>query len=298
MLQWRRLTNGLAIAALAFACMAADPAPDEQSAGWRKKFDEVYRLADDEVVKFIQPPFIAERNDYCRHQFTDNPNAPLATDTWSLVFRWDKGKAQFRSVSSLPGTVGHIIGSVGIEPVDLEISDDLRSAAAPGDWIVRKGVKPEQLLAKVQQILRERLDRRIKFERVKVRKEVLVASGRYEFHALPGAPWDADGGVHLFCGPNLPAQADDGNGGGTGDMANFLNHLGERAGMKVIDETTDKPKKVDYRFHSTSHDASRNANQRESLLKHVTDQTSLTFTSEEREVESWRITDEGGPVGL
>lgn len=299
--KWRVPGCAIGIAAVIFACLAAEPSQDNSGADWRGKFDEVYRLGDDEVVRFIPRPFIPDRNAYCRHQFTDNPNAPLETDSWSLVFRWVKAKAQFWSVSSLPGTVGRIIESVGIERVDLEMSDDVRNTPAPGDWIVREDAGPRRLLPKVRDILLERFDRRIKFERVKVRKDVLVARGRYAFHAFRGAPAN-DTNVHLFCGETFPVPADGPQvGGGGGNVAKFLRHVAERAGMKMIDETTptpETPATVSYRLHGSSWDAKDDAEKRESLIKNVEAQTSLALTVEQREVEIWRITDEGEPVGL
>ena len=149
----------------------------------------------------------------------------------------------------------------------------------------------------MRDILRERHDRRLKFERVMVRKDVLVARGRYKFNALPRAP-EGDGKVHLFVGDGFPDPPDGPRvGGGSGTVAELLSHVGHRAGMKVIDEAAETSRRVSYSFHPSS-DPTLNGAQRDSLLKHVSAQTSLTFAVEPREVEVWRITDEGPPAGL
>ena len=132
----------LAVVSVLVACVGAGSAGDEAPADWRKKFDAVYRLEDDEIVKFIPPPFIPERELYCRHQFTGNPNAPLNSDGWSLAFQWKDGKAQFWSVSSLPGTVGRVIKFVGIDPMDLETDAAFSDIPVPVDCIIRRDAKP------------------------------------------------------------------------------------------------------------------------------------------------------------
>src|SRR5688500_11369728 len=80
---------------------AAEPAADEAKPEWRKKFEEVYRLDDDEVVKFIPPPFIPERELYFRHEYRSGPDTPVKADGWSFVLVVDDAnKRARRSISS------------------------------------------------------------------------------------------------------------------------------------------------------------------------------------------------------
>jgi hypothetical protein len=55
---------------------------------WKQRFEQIYRLDDDQILKRIAPPFIPERKDYCANESLD-PRHPEGPAT--MVLRWRDG---------------------------------------------------------------------------------------------------------------------------------------------------------------------------------------------------------------
>ena len=278
------LAFGLCAGADEPAKKAAEAAPE-----WQAGFDARYRLADGENAKLIRPPFTAERGAFHRA----NAHPSLYETPGQYGFRWKNGKAERWSWSTAPGTVTSALEAAGVEAVDLDGTRDLFDLPVPGDWIVREGADREDILADVQRALAEATDGRIKIEPGKIEKDVVVARGRYAFKSWPGAPRDPDN-IHIFTDE---IDLEEGSGGGTDSLAGFLRHVASVIGQKLIDETDPHPGEVEWRNNRSAHDATKTPAQRDRLLQNITDQTSLKFTVERREVDVWRVTDAKGEAG-
>ena len=296
-----RIAASLTIAVVAVAYRhgaTASGATEPDRPAWRAKFDEVYRLGDGEVVKLVSPPFIPEREQYYRREFAkDSDTRAEALAKWSFEFRWAKAGLQFRSLTAGEQTLAGAIALAGINPFDLEFKtgDGARYAPIPGDWIVREGAKPDDVLAAVLEILRERHQRHVRVERVGVEREVIVARGAYEFKPPAGAPEKAD--VRLFTGdPSDPR--DERVGGGTGTLGDLLGAVERAAGMRVVDRCNAHLEKIGYAVHLSASEAAAR-DKVAALLENVAAQTSLTFQVEKRKMPVWRVTDTGEePEGL
>jgi hypothetical protein len=264
--------------ALADAPLETKPPP------WRAAFDSVYRLSADEVVKFVPAPFVAERDDYYRKEFSKGANtAPDTVARWQFTFKWTAKGLRFESLSAGEGRVGSVIPLAGIEHVETDFHDQLGRVVMHGDWIVRDGVPREQVVAAVESIIRKQLSRDIHIARTRAEREVVVARG-----ACKPRPGGKDGRVHIK-GVPIRKQVDDETGGGSGDFADFLRTLGTCAGLKVVDETTNRPKQVAYAIHLSAAEARDDSTRRDLVLGAVAEQTGMDLKVERREIDVWQV---------
>jgi hypothetical protein len=281
------LTLALAIAISAINASAAFA----ETPAWREKFDAVYRLEAGENAKFIPAPFIEEREAYHREAHPHISNCP-----GQYGFKWKDGKL-LRQASwwSAPGTVASALTKSGIERVDLDGAGGVYDMEVAGDWIVRDGATREQILADIERILGEVTGGKVKVQRIKLEKDVIVARGTYKQKLLtePAPPREPKD-VHLFVN-NVDPQ--EGAGGGVGTLDQFLRRVAQVAGMKVINEAEPHKGKVSWTNNHDADDAQKSSDQRELLLKHVAEQTSLDFRIERRTVDAWRVTDTSGTAG-
>jgi hypothetical protein len=275
--------------ALAAACFAADEtkANAGEAPAWQGRFQEVYRLVDGENAKLIPTPFIPERADFHRQQ---RPNLSIAGQ---YRLRWAPGK-DFQHVTwDSEATVATALSVAGLDVSDLEGLRGVLDLDVPGDWVARAGAPRDAILADVQRALAKATDGRIRIEHARVEKPVIVARGRWAFKRLPNAVRQSQK-VHLFT-DTLDAQ--DGAGGGSGSLAAMLKYIGHVADQKMIDETEPHMGKVTWKNNASAGKAARTPEARDQLLKNISDQTSLTFVTENRTVDVWRVIDTTGKAG-
>lgn len=55
---------------------------------WRQRFEEVYRLEDNRILKRIAPPFIPERRDYYVNEHSRQASA-ISTSPDRFIFHWN-----------------------------------------------------------------------------------------------------------------------------------------------------------------------------------------------------------------
>jgi len=284
MKQSRGWTAGLLILFVALIAGAEEPVPQ-----WRQKFDEVYRLEENEILKRIEPPFIPERMDY--YQTTDRSQAqaiPKGPDyycfhwngslhTWGMGFVGEGGL-------TLSGVIQSVLD---IQPYEFEGPGKLLSTTLKGDWIIKPDALPEEKLEALAAIYQKATNRQIEFQLEKVQRDVIVASGDWTFDTKEGR-----GQVILFAdkGDNKT-----GGGGGSGSMSEFFQRLGSLMNLQVIDETTTKaPQNFQWRTCHSSYvtrekDPEKRARQTVKLLEVASRQTGVKFQRTQREVEVWMV---------
>jgi hypothetical protein len=279
------------VLAFAIAMLALDAATAFAQTPALQKLEETYRLADGENAKLIPPPFSDERAAYHREAHPGVTNCP-----GQYGFKWKDGKLLRRaSWWSEPGTVASALSKAGIEGVDLDGLTDLFDMPVAGDWIVRDGATREQILADVERILDKTTDGKIKVQKIRVEKDVIVARGKYEQKLItdpppPREPKD----VHLFVN-NLDGT--EGAGGGGGTLDRFFKRVAQVAGMKIVNEAEPYKGDVSWTNNRDADEAQKSSEMRERLLKHVSEQTSLEFRIEKRKVDAWRVIDTTGKAG-
>lgn len=258
---------------------------------WQRRFYEVYRLADNEVLKRIAPPFIPERMEYCNSE-RKRPRAPDR-----ITFHWDGQLRNWGMAFGDFATLGSILnGVLQLKSHEYDGPKSLLDIELPGDWIIRDEASQEAKLRALEQLVAGELGHRIRFERHSVEREAIIATGEFRFHPSVGTYENTS--VHLYASGTDP---DERAGGGTADsLHEFLQTLGNRVNMPVIDQTEASVQgRIPYRHHRSSYlgeipDEQERAKQLGLILAHLTEQTELQFEIRIEPVPVWHVVEETG----
>lgn len=271
---------------------------EEAAADWEPRFHEVYRLEDNEVLKHIPPPFIPERAAYYRHSSPGQAEEiPRSPDMFQ--FHWNGQLKQYGMMfAGGRVTLVSALGAVGFERHEYDAPAGLLKARLPGDWIVRTTSDKQQRAAALEPILSKQLNRRIRITRRMVDRDVIVVRGEYQYQPLPEVGIQRFQSVHIYADI---LDADEGAGGGTASLADFLAHVGDHMNMPVIDETT-ADSQVVWRNHKSSRlrdmpPGPAKFAKVDQVLKNLARQTSLQFVRERRQMPVWYIEDASQPQG-
>jgi hypothetical protein len=260
-------------------------APATNPADWRTAFYNAYALAPDQNLKFIPPPPLPERQRYLHE--VENIDTPMPFIQW----RWINGtlKREWMMAHGPPGVDlpsvlmacanldGHHISIVGIPDIN-----------ANGDWIVRDGATTEAILADLHTILLQQFKIDVRYERIEVIKDAMIATGRYHLRRIPDA---TIGDLQIFADVlDHPKPGDSVEGGGTTSPADLWSMLGGMLGIPIVDEANHEPKKIAWALsHSIVH-ADTELARRQQILDNITKQTGLTFKQEKRAFTTWKLT--------
>jgi len=276
------------------------PRPDFREV-YRAEFEKVYRLEKGQVLKRISPPFIPEREIYYlvehEHQARHIRTPP---DYFTFHFAEEKGLRNWGlGFGNGTRTLASVLeNTLGMKSYQYEGPRALLSLDLPGDWVVRPDAPESEKLVALGRIASEAHGRLLRFESREVERDVIVATGTFNLTPFDGA---ADkGSVHLFVGK---PDADGGGGGGSGDFTKFLETLGTRVGLAVIDQTHSPPP-IDRIFwrHDPSAYLSRESpgpakdGKVTELLGTLSKQTGLKFERARRKVPVW-VLSEGPAAG-
>ena len=258
---------------------------------WRKKFDQVYRLQEGEYLKRIAPPFIPERLEYYamdhKSQAQSIPEGPNV-----MTFDWD-GSLFRRKMAFGPGSwnwnVAMVLHDViGLTSNDYDCPAELLNMEMPGDWIARKDAEAENLLQDLGKILETQFNKKVKIERRHAEQDVFVARGRFDFKPMNRATNPIILNVYVE-----KADTKVGGGGGVGSVSEFLRGVGDKIGIPIIDQSDPGGtySHLNWRCHMDLRDKRLKTDpvMIDKVLKHISDQTSLTFRKERRPVEVWVI---------
>jgi hypothetical protein len=263
---------------------AGPPAPVGDQEQALKAFLDEYRLAPGQNLKRIPPPRPAGAGVWSQRQ---NP-APLGDvngiqaivlgwrDPDELEVRiWMSGRKEGWSIRSLPDLL-----KMDLDPLDIEGDPDILETELSGDWIVREGVPPEQLIQPLEAILQRAVRRRISVTLRRVERDVVVARGRFRPSPLPG---HAEGDVEVYAHEVL---RDEDAGGGRGAFSSFLNAVAHWIDRRIVNEVESPPERlVTWRYNRRwppTEQTRREDHDEALVLKHLQEQTGLTFTREKR----------------
>ena len=293
-----RINNTLleALRAALPTCKIRDPqrSRDYPMSAWRKKFEEVYRLEDKQILKRIAPPFIPERRDYYVNEHSTQASA-ISTSPGIFAFHWDEKLKNWGLSFTSKFDLNFILSFVlRLKSFQYDGPEELLNIELPGDWIIRDEVSQETKLRAIEQLIAEELNRTIQFEKRTVERRVIIATGHFKFQ--PPFETYENKSVHLYADKLDP---DEGSGGGTADSVNdFLLRLGSLVDMPVVDHTEpSKGIKIPYRHHRSSYlrrikDKAEKSTKLDTLLINLTRQTELQFRIERRPAEVWFVTEQ------
>ena len=280
-------------------CKTFDPqrSRDYPMPEWRQRFEAVYRLEDDQVLKCISPPFIPQRRDYYLN--AEKVQAQhISRSPDHFTFEWT-GKLKKWGMGFGNGNrpLGRVLGIDLIVDRDrFEGPEELMQIQVPGDWIVREGISVGEKLKVLEKILTDELGRNIRFVKRTVERQAIVATGRFKFRPLPTAKdnkW-----VHVFVGDFDPDAG--GSGGTASSVADFLGAFGDDLDIAMINQTESSGQiQIPYRNHLNrlSSSLGRMADQTEKarmlamVLDNVSRQTNLQFEVTRRPVEVWHVSE-------
>lgn len=276
-------------------------------AGWRDRFNQAYSLADGEVLRWVRPPFIPERQYHMQERPRDSKASP-GSRPQSLSFRWNgalhasDGGTQECTLESVLRDLGR---ERGLHKYEMGGPIPLLQLRLAGDWIVRANTSMEQRVSALERVLEQELERSIRCVRKSVEREVIVVRGRYERRPLEGRVQtdpiyllaETDPCEARILGPSTQAS-----------VAELLHRVGERFNRPIIMETqglddvsvqfvlcmsyllSGKKEPVDGGPFPIPLGANLDP-----VLANLARQTSLEFSRQMRSFDTWLVTEVGVP---
>jgi len=274
-------------------------AQEGADAAAKKAHDELakaYALQDEEVLKCVKPPYLAARQDWWRLVHAPRYNGTLDDAPSNMVLRWHKGELKhWSSTIAFGPNLAELLPTLApLQPEEIEGDQDLlktiQDADGDGfkerfgvDFIAREGAPAEKIVASLEKILRAEFALPVKMTFREVERKVYVASGKYRFVPVKGR---ADDRIEVY-GKKLVDPKSGGHG--RGNCAEFLRRAGTFIGKRIIAGKIEGLPQGQLQWHENYLAAFTEAEQQEardpvSVLKHLTEQTGLTFTEETRSV--------------
>jgi RNA polymerase sigma factor (sigma-70 family) len=258
------------------------------SPGWMKGFEQHYRLADGEALKRIAPPYPSERSDYWM-------NSPFGYQSAKDSHRFKNGEwDEPYGIGTDPIELRQVLNEViRLKSYESEGADELLVTKIAGDWVYRDGAPRATLIAALANVLRVQGGPRLDIERRAVEREVIVVRGRFEVRPIEAG--EEGKRIQLFAERALPPPLN--STPWTGGLRKLLDLAGDRAGIRFVDESQAAADlKLEWRDHLLFDRTLRaqNAGDRRAaidrLIGNLAQQTSMTFTREQRKVEVWFVT--------
>ena len=251
-------------------------APSVAPVDWKDQFNRTYGLADGEIAKLVAPPYGSEREAFMRDRGLDW-NTPQQT----FIFQWD-GEPRWISAAMNSNLERTLRLGVRLKPHEYHDPQGLLKSVVTGDWVFRKGATTEAMLDGVAGILSERLGRAVRFEKRRMRREVVIARGTYAY-----SPWVTGPGETVMAADQAEPPQASGIHVERGTLAGFFDAM-EGVGAGDFDDQTDSSGAPVAWAVLLSPQPDR-AN----LLANLSKQTSLTFNVETREVDVWEVVTDG-----
>ena len=257
-------------------------------------FEILYAIPDGSVLHRVSSPPPAEA--LKRYESAAGPAqvAAMPEVPSGNIWKSDGENIELKS-SSFGGPEGHSLFNlieflVGVKMSELHGDAELWTKRVPGDFVVRTGATPEQLVADLERILNAEMNLNATLGFEEVERDVYVATGK--FVARPAGPAAQFPGKPLQYQLYGHKQAEfPMDGWGTFD--DFLKTVSIRVGCWVVNEAEDTPAgkivwalsydNLDQTTWETIPPKTFSANAG-LVLKHLNDQTGLRFTRAKRKV--------------
>ena len=258
-------------------------AQDDQRA--LEEFLEAYRLAPGQVLRRVPSPRPEGFRAWWKSKYPKRGNQPDRFG--AMVFRW-RDPDRLENWGSTTGegySLRQLLRYLEANIYEAEIDGDreLLETIVTGDWVYRDGVEAERKVRALEAIIQRVLRLRISLAFRRVERDVVVARGKYRHSPLEGRGKDV---IEIYGKQVIPGGG--GAGGGTGDFADFLKWVGEWIGQPVVSEVEAAPGgRVTWHYNARSPftEQMRREDHDEALvLRHLEEQTGLTFTRERKPI--------------
>src|SRR5262249_34865990 len=228
------------------------PQKGEEEPAWKKEFRDKYGLKAGEHIKQIAPPYPACREAYLADRFR-RPAGQIPYDDHFTVLGWrdnwappELGRHTLPVKSSDGIALDRLLDmTAGIARTRLEGPDELLERKVTGDFVVRAGATPDQIVGQLQTILQKQCELPVAFKFKEVEEPVFVLSGKYEAHPLDGRDKDH---IEIYAGHLVDPKFGGGSGGDSFD--NFLGAVERHIGRRVVaDKIEGLPKRVSWHYN-------------------------------------------------
>ena len=274
------------------------------------EFRKTYALAEGQAVKRIAPPFGPGRMEHYRVH--DARQAQLLPEGPEFMwFRWSdhwaerysdhlEGKLYLGGMGWVGGKgvpVSSLVNSLtskaakntpGIQGYEMLGDRKLMARKIQGDWVVREEATAEKILEDLGKILREECKTPIRFRLVKEDRKVIVAEGKYVFKPLPGNRDLTDEANIAWDRIDIYEKDYKGHRESWGSNLNGVFSIASGFLQRpILNETIGRPENPITAYYSARRlrACRKKGNADEAaILKHLAEQTGLTFTEKTRKV--------------
>lgn len=230
------------------------------------------------------------------HTLSKEERFKYISGTGLNVYIWDTGNLKLKSqgFGDEPSSLFSVVRILtDLQNVDLGGNSRLWvNTKLGGDFIIRKGTSTEDIIEGLGSVLNQDLKLQASLEFKKVDQEVYVARGTFQA-APPGPAWRRpEDKSYLIYGKEGPGPDKQHGEEDAGKFPDFLKAIGSRVGRPVLSDIKNPPQGsigwrtyFDHSERTTWKDFPRQfAKNPQLVLKHVSEQTGLTFHEENREV--------------
>lgn len=273
-----------------------EPVIDEQygDPGLAKEFHKVYSPDKDEIIKLIKPPFVLGRQEYFQNPASTYPRAFDSLESQGAIqvyLLWD-GKALMETSLTgyyynhrMPRLEYALRLALHMKHYDFNLPKELNIEIPCGDWIVRADSPRDEQLRCLEEIIYAETNRAIRFEQRTVEREVIVATGRYEFKPHPSGNYPDY--IPLWDGILATAEYT------VDSLEELFANIEREIKMKIVDET-ESAENATILFKWVDLDPEPTGDKLSVLLDNLAKTTSLQFKVESRPAEIWFVTEKTG----
>jgi hypothetical protein len=264
----------------------AKKAPDEPA--WKKEFREKYGLKEGEHVKRIAPPYPSCRSDFLTDQIkgTFDPTK-FGANVLGWKDGWAPGKLGLHVYAVKPEQgipIDRLIDlAAGIPATRIEGLEKLLVTKATGDFVVRDGATPDQIVTQLETILKRECGLAASFQLKDAEQEVFVLEGKYEAKPLDGRKKNE---IEVYA-QHLADRKFVG-GGTTGTFEEFLAHLERHVRVPVLaGKIEGLPKNVRWHYNVRENGNGKTSAEdtnAATVLDNIASQTGLTVKTEKKKV--------------
>ena len=256
-----------------------------------KEFHEVYSLDKDEIIKLIKSPFVLGRQEYFQYLTSLHPGVFHSLDSQGAVqacLLWDGEMLSttslwaYTNTHRLPTLENILRLTLRMPYYDFNLPKGLNIEIPHGDWIVRADSPRNEQLRSLEEIIYAETNRAIRFEERTIEREVIVASGRYEFEPHPSGNYPNY--IPLWNGRLHSSERT------VDSLAMLFGDIEREIKMKIVDET--EPVEIaTIRYKWVKPDPEPTGDKISALLDYLSETTSLQFKVERRPAQIWFVTE-------
>jgi RNA polymerase sigma factor (sigma-70 family) len=265
-------------------------------------FEQAYTLADGEDVKALTGAAIEARNEHYRgkgNQIGISRDPATIEGPVTVFYRWRADAPMWTStVMNFPQKLRELIPTLaGVQGQEVEGDAELLDTPLPADYLVREGARAESIIPQLETILRRDFHLPARLSLRDEAQDVVVVRGHYKYQAswkpreFPDHMTSGGDRIEVYADKlgDVYNPRKDPLGSGK-SFSDLLSDVSQFIGRRVINEAEKGPKThFDYCITDGWAKKKLSPEERALTLKHLANQTDLSFTEENRKVRVLRV---------